>query len=1413
MDEKSFDYIIENYGDLAEETVKYDRKFIIELMNSIDLEQNVEENKKVIDEKISEYANKQAKYGLSEKDVEFFEKVIPYKELILISSKSNRDSVESLLKNPKNVETIKEYNIPLELFSSYNVTGFFEKFGINTIMEFDKENGNIFSKNNFELAKKIYEAYMHYAANIHDNRQTISTKNMNLETYEIDYSNYDYEREYTQEEFEESFRRMLVYGPSNYEYKDFIIDYSEVQGKFKENHPELYLSDNFPKELSDRFYGGKLTFNDFKLISNDEILANEFESKEKQLGFRKILNGISYSQNKIDRIFEVAKHYGNYVTIVYDFIDEETPFDELLPILKEKIEQEIINGNAFYGPDVPEFMKEKYPEIFLDENTPEELKLAYYGNYISSDENYENHSSLNYSFSIDFIKEHPEYFSYLEGKSLNLVRDPYVKKLSKFFSNEEILELVGIDSESLKIISNQSEEKVEKFARYLKEKPQQFASNEMILLEGYTEEELIEIKSDKELTDQKLIDGRKLFESKKEKFRNLIIETPELVIYYPEEKIEEFNFSEYKELLKMSKFTVSDNYRRDVANQIVMTMYGLLGYGESKDILKLPEIEESELEEVIQRTGRAFSEIYEENYSLKGNLKVTNTLFNKFVPMLPGKKGTLDVYRTLNQKLEEGFEGNLEDLLKQCLEENNCEYDEKKLSNISRSAIAVSVSEKMELLSEKLSNNISLINETTPNKKMMRDILSNYIRKSLLEDEKIDVEKISENLQKEFSRTKEDGTSFYSPHITEHLSDLIEIAQKINLDVDIGKKVNTSVVGILKDEKQKIGKGWIRKLLSVPDKVKGKEKEELEQRLYGENSTEKIPAEKTLELIDKSEEGIEKAYILLKELELPSVFTYEKGEKMFAGLSMPYSENFKNFFIQNKTEILKKPEYYTKFQRMHSDFDRIISDPNINNRFQAGRYTLDELVDELDNIVYENVGSGEYELEYRARKAGLEKIYFPQAQRVFKEMQEREYQTVPPVDYNGKTYRGRILRIDDPLHLTVGNITTCCQRFGDAQPGEPSMIHSATEVNGSVFIVEEVDRYGNVIKPVAQSWTWRNGDRICFDNVEIPDTIKGELRQKGAYDEIFKVYQETAKKMIYIDTKNLDKMLESGKITKEQYDILVIKEVTVGTGCDDLLKNISQDERYSLEEGSSVSPIEAQKRYVGAHEATPWIDSKKQLILPKNETLGENTTSHVISNLSMMKYGRVREVVRRTNKNIHQDIVSRMKKMNEEAGTLETSVLSKTQNDRIEYLNMDDESSVGKDIGVSFSENDDWYILTIEDDRNITVVDSLITNGKNENSTQSPIDRELAKLEYLKEITQLILISDEKGKPLVLDPKREGKYINLQEFESKGIIEISDNNISLKDGQKVEEILREVEERIEKKKDDRLIGNFEEEER
>lgn len=1420
LTEEKLGYLIERFPDVIKSLAEVQRYAPYSIASKIDLSKTEDEIRQDVIEQVK---------LCTSKDKELLEHasimdLLPYKDMAIDALEKDDYRLEAmleLLEQEDIIEALKERKISPTLFGNRDFTSALYTYGARTILEFDARNGGFFTKNNCQELLSLNDKFFHYGGNVHEGSRTIYTKGWDLKT--LEYVGSD-SKEYSKEEFEESMRRMIIYGPTDGTMGDRPLPFWEIQGEFRENNTDLYLSENVPEDLATRFYQGILSLDDIRFSRDeDEPVIREILSKNIELMFRR--SGIKLDIEKMDPdiIFAIAKENGSYLNLLenpseryyrsfdagkFDF--EGKSLEEVQSLAREAIESGILSGKIPYGEKAPEYIKERHPELFLSLDAPEELKRLFYKK--NDEELYREKESKNINekvseLTIDTLIKNPEYIEFLKGKNLSFAKiDSKLKKFVTEFGEEEFFKLMEHDAEAIKIIAEAGNTYIERFKTLLETRPDFYAQKELRENDGYTEEELNLILSGEETGDERILQGRRLLESKKEKFRDFIITSPGYVIHCPDEKLDEFNFTEYKDLERLSKFDISDNYRRDTAEQIITSMYCFLGYGSSREVMKLPEVSEEELEEAIRNTGVAVSGIYENVYSVQGNLKTVSTLFDKFGSMLPGGKKNFAVYKSLNDKLEQGYDGPIEELLRTCLIENEIDFDDRRLETIVKNAVDVNTAGKMNLIKDDISIYLrDNIQETPENIKILNDILNTALKRSFAQKEEINFVTIQEYIQKEFSRTRPDGTSFYSPHVTDHMQELLDAVSSIQNNPELAEKLNLSVTDILKQEKEKIGKGWIRKLLDIKTRLTEKEKTDLEARLYGEDSSHKIEAIKSLELKDKSEEGIEEAYTLLKEMQLPGVFTFEKGEIMFAGLTPPYSENFKNFFMMNMTEILSKPEYYTEFQKMHGRMDAVIKDPNIMARFHSGRYTIKELLDDIQNISFDNIEPGEHELAYRAKKAGLSQEEFNIAKTVHAKMLEREKQTVPPVEYKGKRYVGRILRIDDPLHFTIGNITTCCQRFGQSQPGESSMLHSATEENGSVFVVEEVDEYGNVIKPVAQSWTWRNGDRVCFDNVEIPNTVMGELESTGGYDEIFGIYTSVAQKMIDIDQKALGKLLDEGKITKEQYEALVIKQVTVGGGCDDLLKSISPETRKTLRKATSVSPAEMGKRYSGVNKDRGlYVDSNVQYVLAENDDIEKGKTKLTSGEISF-GYVRKRDVIRKKDIEIHPDLISRCKAINERAGeeTKAQSIISRLESANITTLTRDYYSELsGRSLTLDFSENDDWYIFTSEGEKDIQINDSILLPKDGASQEEA----KLAKMEYAKQILLIAKLAMEKQKTLVVNLEREGKFIDFAKFAEKDIIiQKPDGTIEVKDPEKLEELLKSLDERLNEGKDQRIV--------
>lgn len=101
------------------------------------------------------------------------------------------------------------------------------------------------------------------------------------------------------------------------------------------------------------------------------------------------------------------------------------------------------------------------------------------------------------------------------------------------------------------------------------------------------------------------------------------------------------------------------------------------------------------------------------------------------------------------------------------------------------------------------------IEENQKTKNMIKMHYRNALEYSLNQSERVDPNLVREYLEKEFGRVREDGQAYYSPHVTEHLEELISFADELSSNPEWSAKLNHSVAQDLGVEAKKIGKGWI----------------------------------------------------------------------------------------------------------------------------------------------------------------------------------------------------------------------------------------------------------------------------------------------------------------------------------------------------------------------------------------------------------------------------------------------------------------------------------------------------------------------------------------------------------------------------------------------------------------------------
>lgn len=208
----------------------------------------------------------------------------------------------------------------------------------------------------------------------------------------------------------------------------------------------------------------------------------------------------------------------------------------------------------------------------------------------------------------------------------------------------------------------------------------------------------------------------------------------------------------------------------------------------------------------------------------------------------------------------------------------------------------------------------------------------------------------------------------------------------------------------------------------------------------------------------------------------------------------------------------KIPEFEKRFADIYNGWETIYQ--NLNGNVSVARI----LKWFEENKVLLN--PDEYRLSSVLSEIGTDERNLSKARELYSDMKNRKFSTIPKVSgsYNDD-YTYEMLDLDDPLGLVVGYITRCCFLIDGAS--KSSLFHSAQSKDGRIFIVR---KNGELI---AQSWVWRNGNLVCFDNVE--------ARGNYDWDILLETYKKASQNILDISAKD--------ESTKEQ-----IKLVTFGGG-------------------------------------------------------------------------------------------------------------------------------------------------------------------------------------------------------------------------------------------------------------------------
>ena len=330
------------------------------------------------------------------------------------------------------------------------------------------------------------------------------------------------------------------------------------------------------------------------------------------------------------------------------------------------------------------------------------------------------------------------------------------------------------------------------------------------------------------------------------------------------------------------------------------------------------------------------------------------------------------------------------------------------------------------------------------------------------------------------------------------------------------------------------------------------------------------------------------------------ILTPNKAHQLFGAFELTYDPDFREFLLANMNKILDSPEYISyisSIQRQFSDIKAMNSNRTL---------TLELAVSFVQTNKFTSVNIGNERVAEISAIAGYNQADFDMLQQIYNYGKQRTFSSIPRIEHrtvktSGK-YTYETLRLDDPLAMAIGTLTDCCQELHDS--AEVCMEHSMVDKNGRVFVIK--DDNDNI---VAQSWVWRNKDVLCFDNIEIPAKAfvratkeHPELGRKGFTDEVFEIYKEAAHDLIIKDDEEYTKLLQMGKITKEQYEGLRLGKVTVGLGYNDIAESLK--EHAILNKGSVSRPLPFEEP-VKLSRALYTNDSTTQYILEERDNRRE----------------------------------------------------------------------------------------------------------------------------------------------------------------------------------------------------------------
>ena len=1031
-----------------------------------------------------------------------------------------------------------------------------DTLNIENIRRFEQETG-FFTHKGYEWSRdlEMFNTFSDYFR-MHSPSQ--------LEKQGIDFKNGNI----SYEEFLTQFANCLDHMRKNGVFTDFPY-YDWIQGEFRESHPEIFIDLNAPVELKIAFYRNRL--NPEFLYHHKEYvkyLVNKNLSNTIRADMKLAIPGLIDEQGRMMPSFanfvdEYVSRYGNEkflqlcakygvvlsnitITSLHDEIENEQAIEQSL---RNAIYNKIIKGKADYSylASVPELVTE-HPEIFVNfdnltsisQEERQRLTKAFYTRTLSFDD----------------IKKYPELANALKDKNLSIafgdkdgnhhegrifLDTGYGRTSEKKYSDLELLQVFG-NEKFLQLCA--------KYGRYMDGIAQHLNKDITIRNGKYIDFGLQSMDFENGLSIEEISKRIENIIARESKLGNLAYNPEDAPDFLKENYPELFLGADVPDELKRYFYNYANNY--PMTFEVLQRNKDWLPFLKDKSLTTSLLRNNYLKKELIQ-----YFELFGEEKGIKLGINRAETVKEMM------KSHQVELMKSWYDKTGGKFIPDFVVMQNFRLEEaDKFLASGSNWSNLMRIQSFARTPESRDAML-KLAYSFGAFDQDQRGFKKLQDLLTSLPKK-------LDADKgyIIDQIDHQIDQYSQRGVFYHNksiidingnrrieaPNMTpeekeEAYNKMIEYAKKNNFIDLIDTATLVNLLETLKKEKVDID-------FSKP----------IFAQLYKKNEDGTYSLTINSQSCQKSAQAIRG--VLEKFREVP-ILTPDKAHQLFGGFELKYDSDFREFLLINMDKIMANPEYVSlvaSVQRQFSDIKAINSNRAL---------TWELAVSYVQTNKFTSVNVGNERVAEISAIAGYSQADFNTLQQIYNYGKQRTFSSIPRIEQSAEKTSGRYtyetLRLDDPLAMAIGTLTDCCQELNNC--AEVCMEHSMVDKNGRVFVIK--DEHGNI---VAQSWVWRNKDVLCFDNIEIPDkafarTVKEhpDLGRKGFTDEVFEIYKQAAHDLIEADEKLYKELLESGKITQEQYDGLRLGKITVGLGYNDIAESLKQNS--AVDKGTISRPL------------------------------------------------------------------------------------------------------------------------------------------------------------------------------------------------------------------------------------------------